>query len=57
MNPCVPAASTTILGVHLDTDARKSLPLPPELRERACAWTAPQDVRASEDVPSETTVR
>ena len=33
------AASTTILGVHLDTEARKSLPLPAELLERARAFT------------------
>jgi acyl-CoA thioester hydrolase len=28
------AASTTILGVHIDSEARKSAPLPEEVRER-----------------------
>jgi acyl-CoA thioester hydrolase len=34
------AASTTILGVHIDTDARKSVPLPVGLRERATSSEA-----------------
>jgi len=33
------AASTTILGIHLDTRARKSLALPHEARERARVLT------------------
>jgi acyl-CoA thioester hydrolase len=33
------AASTTILGVHLDALARKSLPLPATVRERAQSLT------------------
>jgi len=35
------AASTTILGVHTDAQARKSAPLPANIRERA------QDLAAS----------
>ncbi len=54
VNPYVLAASTIILGVHLDTDARKSLPLPPVVREQARAWTAPQDAGAPQDISFET---
>ena len=38
------AASTTIRGVHLDTDARKSLPLPAEMYKRASALLAEYSV-------------
>ena len=38
VKPAVLAASTVILGVHIDTDARKSLPFPPELHAQASAW-------------------
>jgi acyl-CoA thioester hydrolase len=34
------AASTTILGVHMDVEARKSSPLPPGVRDRAEALGA-----------------
>ncbi|MBT8769312.1 acyl-CoA thioesterase [Metapseudomonas boanensis] len=35
------AATTTLVGVHLDTQMRKSKPLPSEVRERVQAWQAP----------------
>jgi hypothetical protein len=34
------AATTNILAVHMNTEARKSVPLPAGLRERASAWTS-----------------
>ena len=42
------AASTTILAVHLDTDARKSLPLPAALRERARVLMQPGGISQRE---------
>ena len=41
------AASTTILGVHLDTNARKSLPLPVEMYKRASALIASEALNTS----------
>jgi acyl-CoA thioester hydrolase len=49
LNPNVLAASTIILGVHLDTDARKSLPFPPELRNQALT-RLPSNNRQPDDV-------
>jgi acyl-CoA thioester hydrolase len=48
VNSDILAASTTILAVHLDTDTRKSLPLPLELRERARAFIASPHTREQE---------
>jgi acyl-CoA thioester hydrolase len=36
------AAATTLLGVHMDTLARKACPLPEDVVARARAWQAPQ---------------
>jgi acyl-CoA thioester hydrolase len=38
------AASTTILAVHLDTEARKGLPLPAAVRERARGLMQPENI-------------
>jgi acyl-CoA thioester hydrolase len=40
VNGDVFAATTNILAVHMNTDARKSVPLPAGLRGRAIAWTS-----------------
>ena len=40
VNGDVLAATTNILAVHMNTDARKSVPLPAGLRGRAIAWTS-----------------
>ena len=40
----LPAASMTILGVHMDTDARKSSPLPTEVSDRVEFLAAVQNV-------------
>jgi acyl-CoA thioesterase FadM len=40
VNGDVLAATTNILAVHMNTEARKSVPLPAGLRERASAWTS-----------------
>jgi acyl-CoA thioester hydrolase len=47
------AASTSILAVHLDTDARKSLPLPVGLRERARVMTSSEAVHQPEELGCE----
>lgn len=39
-------AQTTILGVHLDTDLSKSLPLPTGVRQRARALLISEEVRS-----------
>ena len=35
------AAVTTLVGVHLDTQARRARAFPVDIRERAAAWQAP----------------
>jgi acyl-CoA thioester hydrolase len=44
------AATTTILAVHIKTDARKSVPLPAGLRERASAWTSSENGHREEEL-------
>ena len=41
------AAVTTLLGVHMDTAARKSCPFPPEILARATALAAPEGTPAA----------
>jgi acyl-CoA thioester hydrolase len=41
------AASTTILGVHMDTKIRKSAPLPAAVRDRARAMICPEALSGS----------
>jgi len=47
------AASTSILAVHLDTNARKSLPLPLGLREHARVMISSDDVYQREETVCE----
>jgi acyl-CoA thioester hydrolase len=44
------AASTAILAVHLNTDARKSVPLPVGLRESARRLIASEDIHKRQEV-------
>jgi acyl-CoA thioester hydrolase len=47
------AASTTILGVHIDADARRSAPLPVGLRERVRAWIAWEGIHERDELSCE----
>lgn len=35
------AATCTLIGVHMDTQARRACPFPPEIVERALGWITP----------------
>ena len=50
VNGDVLAATTTILIVHMNTDARKSVALPAGLRERASAWTSSENGNREEEL-------